>query len=424
MRVPTPASTPTGAADMPEVLHVSPYLNDPAVHRRVRMLRLGGAARIRVLGFRRTPERVTAVAGVPAIDLGRTRDGRLARRVVQVAAALLRTGSWARRVGEPTVVVARSLEALLLASTFRNRFAPRAPLVYETLDIHPALLGSGAVAVGLRRIEANLLAECALVVTSSPAFVSRYFERFHRDLPEIVLLENRMLCSEMDAGSVRTLTRDRESTARVAGPPWRIGWFGLLRCPRSLRLLAGLCRRFPGKVEVDLRGRPAIGMSSDFADIVDRTPGMNYGGAYDRARDLPGLCAGIHYSWTLDFSESGANSDWLLPNRLYETGAFGCVPLALRGVETGRWLQRRGCGVLLDEPVDESLDAWFGGLDGGSYAASAAAVLRLPMSDFVDDADAAAAFVRRLGALPSPPLRGRVAGSSLGGMRWRRPRPG
>ena len=46
-------------------------LADPAVHRRVRMLKVGGAS-VMPIGFRRGAEPITAIDGVPTIEIGRT----------------------------------------------------------------------------------------------------------------------------------------------------------------------------------------------------------------------------------------------------------------------------------------------------------------------------------------------------------------
>ena len=58
-------------------------LSDPAVDRRVAMLRAGGAA-VTLAGFRRgaAPE---AAGGLASIDLGRTQDGRFPQRIASVA---------------------------------------------------------------------------------------------------------------------------------------------------------------------------------------------------------------------------------------------------------------------------------------------------------------------------------------------------
>lgn len=376
------------------VLYVVPYLTDPAVRRRLRMLRVGGAAPVAAVGFRRGGDPVRDIDGVPVLDLGRTEDGRLARRVVTLARARAELGRWGRLVERPDVVLARSLEALVLARAYRDRFAPGASLVYESLDVHALLLGDRLPSRALRAVEARALRECSALVTSSPGFVREYYARHHAVVPPVVLAENKVLAGEVGSLPVRP--------ERPDGPPWTIGWFGLLRCPRSLALLTELCRRFPGRVRVEIRGRPAASLGADLAAAAAATPGMTFHGPYDRAADLPRIYSEVHFSWTADFLEAGANSDWLLPNRLYEAGPFGCVPIAPAAVETGRWLAARDAGVRLPEPWEQTLPQWLEGLTVESYRAVRDRTLAVPMSAFVDDDDQAADFVARIsGARPA-----------------------
>jgi hypothetical protein len=86
----------------------------------------------------------------------------------------------------------------------------------------------------------------------------------------------------------------------------------------------------------------------------------------------------VHFSWAIDYYESGQNSAWLLPNRVYEGSLYGAVPIVLAGVETGHWLAKRGAGVVLDEPIERELVDFFRRLDRDSYAILAQRVEALP----------------------------------------------
>src|SRR6185312_12560894 len=121
----------------------------------------------------------------------------------------------------------------------------------------------------------------------------------------------------------------------------RIGWFGVIRCRRSLQLLANLVTALPGVVEVIIRGRPRRKVIPDFDRLLATTPGLSFLGEYDRHTELAALYGDVHFAWAVDFYEAGLNSDWLLPNRLYEGTLYGAVPLVLDSVETGRWLAVR-----------------------------------------------------------------------------------
>jgi hypothetical protein len=158
----------------------------------------------------------------------------------------------------------------------------------------------------------------------------------------------------------------------------------MLRCRRSLDILADLAARSGGAVEVVIRGRPSPAVfGEDFEGLTAGRPGLFYGGPY-AAEDLPALYGEVHFVWGVDFFEAGLNSAWLLPNRLYEGEAHGRPLIAENGVETGRWLAARGAGVLLDS-VESDLLPFFESLTAADYRARLRAVAEIPRIDLLAD---------------------------------------
>ena len=335
-------------------------LVDPAVSRRVAMLRQGGAE-IVLYGFCRADEPPVQVAGVAARPIGRSHAGRLAGRAALVLRRRLTVSSWAADSRGADIFVARNLEMLVLAAAARDRFAPGAALVYELLDIHGSLLGDGVASQVMRGIERRLLARSAAIIISSPAFERDYLSRFHPGHPPGILVENKVFSA---AGA----PPDRVPPAN--GPPWRIGWFGMIRCRRSLECLATLARRHPGLIEVDIRGRLAEDALGESMALLESTPGLRYHGPYDYFHDLSHIYGEVHFVWAIDFFEAGRNSAMLLPNRIYEGGLHGAVPIALEEVETGRWLAARGMGLILSGPVEEAAEALLSGMTAERYQAA------------------------------------------------------
>jgi hypothetical protein len=218
-----------------------------------------------------------------------------------------------------------------------------------------------------------------LLIVSSPAFLEAYFEPLQgvgRTLPIATLLvENKVL----ELGADRLAGR----TVRTPGPPWRIGWMGAIRCRKSLDILMDLARRRPDLVEVRVHGRPAYVEFEDFDGQMASLPNVRFGGAY-AAADLPGLYGEVHFSWAIDFMEEGQNSSWLLPNRVYEASRHGATPIALKDVQTGRYLAEQGFGVRLDDP--SQLEAFLEALTPQRYAALRAELDAVPLSALRADA--------------------------------------
>jgi succinoglycan biosynthesis protein ExoL len=346
-------------------------LADPAIQRRVRMLIQGGAA-VTTIGFRRSATPIAGVEGTEAIDLGRTVDGMLARRALTVASTFGKIAFLTDHLNRADVILCRNLEMLVLASWAHKFYAPRAALVYECLDIHHMMLSNGAVGAALRALESRLWRNVGLLLTSSPAFIENYFKQRGLSAP-ILLVENKVLGTGDEAAT--------NVENRPLGPPWRVGWFGMIRCRRSLEILSSTARAAQGALEVVIRGQPSRAVFADFDAEIAHLPYVRYAGPYRNPADLATIYGEVHFSWAIDYYESGENSAWLLPNRIYEGCCYGAVPLAVKGVETGRWLSNRGAGVVCNEPVERYLLAFLKSLDQAKYRDLAARIDRLPRSD-------------------------------------------
>ncbi len=388
---------------MLKILYLAQDLADPAVRRRVLMLKAGGAD-VTLAGFRRDANALAAVEGIAPIELGTTRDGRFAQRVAAVTKACLTLPAKLRTVERPDLILARNLDMLAIANRAVGLFGSDVPVVYECLDIHRLLLRQDVAGRAVRASEAYLGRHARLLITSSPAFVERYFRPLSGlDLP-VMLLENKVLeLGERDAPTVVT-------TMERSRAPWRIGWFGALRCRKSLELLAAFSRHMQGKFEIVLRGRPAHSEFDDFEGFVRNEPHMTFHGPYRSPEELGAIYEEVDFTWAIDFFEEGQNSNWLLPNRLYEGCRFGRVPIAMRGTETARFLAVRGLGLLLDEAGPDNLVSLLGDIDTERYADASRRVAACNSDTWVFGRNDCENLVRRLSAItctapePTAPL--------------------
>ncbi len=341
-----------------QVLYLAHDLDDSAIWRRVAMLRTGGA-QVRVAGFRRGQ---TALPE-PVIVLGQTRNQQMAQRAMAVAKAVPRLRYLLAGGPAPDVILARNLEMLVLGVALQ-RIYPEARLVYELLDIHRLLLGAGVVSGVLRRIEAGLMTRSSGVIISSPGFRRQYLTPFARPVAALLLVENKPLMAGPETAQNR-----KDGTGRIT-----LGWFGILRCGWSLSMLDALTRANPGRIRVILRGKPALDQIPAFHATVAANPDLAFEGPYRAPDDLAAIYADVDLAWLIDRYEAGANSDWLLPNRLYEGCLHGAVPLTLAGTEVGRLVADRGIGLVASAPDLASLSAL---LTAGQDAAIAQAAARL-----------------------------------------------
>lgn len=313
------------------------------------------------------------------VDLGLTRDGDLAGRAISIAGALARLAPHARALSQADLFWARNLDMLALAFAAKAAFGARAGVVYEALDVHGLLLKRTVAGQAARALEGRLLAQCRLLVTSSPAFIDRYFSD-HRAAPPVLLVENRLPSGARLGSSLGP--RPSAAPKRMPGP-LRIGWFGMLRCKRSFDMLRHVAAALPDQVEIVMRGKPSSVALPNF--LADRRGRANFKfyGPYRSPEDLATLYSEIDLMFAGEFFQDPGNSRWLLPNRLYEAGYFGAPPITFAGYESGRWARAHGIGFVLDQVTPGALAALVERLTPIDVMAARGRILSAPEDLFV-----------------------------------------
>jgi succinoglycan biosynthesis protein ExoL len=369
------------------ILYFAHDLDDAAIWRRCKMLHDGGAE-VDLVGFRR---RDGPLPG-PAKVLGKTRNARMGQRVYAIARARTGLATTLQGLDRPDVMLARNLETLPLALAAAGKFASpaRPQVVYEVLDIHRLMLRSDAVGRALRAVERRLMQGVDHILVSSSAFERNYFDQLHTAAPPVHLVENRVVLPK----DSHLAMQHREGRAHPSGP-LVVGWFGILRCRASLHCLDAVTRIAPGRLRVILRGRPARDELPEFDTVVAENPDIDFGGAYSYPEDLPRIYGEVDLAWLVDRYDAGQNSDWLMPNRYYESGFAGVPPVALSGTEVGREMARHGIGLLLEGMDPDAVARTFAAVTSERYAALCRAQRSVSQATWVAGPDDARALVAR-----------------------------
>lgn len=366
------------------VIYFASDINDAASLRRIRMLRLAGVE-MRILGFHRR-EYVPVIEGFPVIDLGKTTNGKLASRCLQILRWAMDGKLMREVVADADVLMGRNLEMVTLAHFARLWSGSSAALVYECLDIHAAFLGTGLPSKLLRGWERQILRSVDTLVVSSPGYIRNYFDRVRDALPNVIVAENKR---------VMDWCQEHRPEIHQAKPPWKIGWFGGLRCEKSFQLLLELATRCPDLVDIDIRGKPQVDSVTKLIARHLPLPNMRFHGAYsqDDLGDIYRMCDLV---WGIEYFGRGMNSDWCLANRIYEGGYYNRPIITLAGTETTAWLQARGSGLVLSDP-DSDLIPTIQKLTVDDYERLHHACTAIPSHDLVWSSEACHAFAMSIG---------------------------
>lgn len=362
---------------------------DAAVRRRVRGFLDDG---LQVTGFmmhRRDPGRLDW----KNVDLGETRDGAFLQRIRQVFAGARLAAAERETLAAADIIYARNLDMLACAFLAKRHAGLDTPVIYESLDVHRLLTRTDFIGAAMRGLERRLLKRTAGLVVSSPGFLRNHFEQYYAGDYCAFLVENRLA----SGASYGARPSGPEPGASSTAKPLRLGWVGNLRCKRSFDLLCQMADQFPDQLEVRLHGVPSRTEISVFEPMIDARPNMTFFGRYRSPEDLAGIYDNLDVVWAGDFMEAGYNSVWLLPNRIYE-GGYYCTPsIAPSGTETAAWLTQHDCGMLVDEPLNQTLPQLIANLaaDRGPIAERAAALARLPDDTFIQPPGFLAGIVAR-----------------------------
>lgn len=353
--------------------------------RRIRALRDAGY-RVASFTMRRDNMNKGFEPDWPNTHLFFTRNGKPAERAAKVLASVVKMIPHRATIRAADVIVARNLDMLAIAVLARrlagaHRGAARVPIVYECLDIHGMMTGAGRAARTLRSAERLLLAASDLLVVSAPGFIRNYFEAIQGYDRPWALLENKLVRGQSFPARPVAQNLRREPGAL------RLGWIGTIRCAPSMALLAETARRMGDNIEVHVHGVVHRHALPGFDVFIAENPNVHFHGAYDYPVDLPRVYGTCDLVWAQDLWQSGTNSDWLLPNRIYEASWCGCPPVAVAHTETGRRIARDGLGPVIARAEADCLVDCLKALSPQRLENWAHDLLARPDSDFVQSAE-------------------------------------
>ena len=442
-QAPPPPACPPPASPGLRVVVFGFDLAEPAQIRRIRALAALGCE---VTSFcQRRAGSPSFQPEWPNVELGEVRHRDIRGRARGLGAAVARAARGWRTIAGADLIVARNLDLALIAiaartvAGLRARLAGRgrraAPLVYECLDIHDLLTARGLKGRLARAAERAVLARSALLVVSSPGFLEHHFGPVQGWTGPVALIENKLWLGpdpalwperpraeavKGDPPTARAPLPASPPAARPAAPrppaaatgtraPITLGLVGSIRCQASVDLMFATARLMGERLRLRFSGALHDHAISGFHQALAACPTAEWTGPYAYPAGLVAAYRGCDLVWAQDLWQRGTNSDWLLPNRIYEASWCGCPSVGVAGTFTGRRIVAEGLGHVVAEPSAQALAALLDGLTPEALRADRARLLARPATDFVQTP-------AELCAMLAPALRpGPVAGAGRTG---------
>jgi succinoglycan biosynthesis protein ExoL len=314
------------------------------------------------------------------IHLGETSDRKYLIRLVPLLRACRVIAKHRQAFDGVQFLYARMFDLVLLALFAKLWFRLDAKIVYEVEDVQAIFFKKSVAGAVFRWIERRVLAHIQLLVVMSPGFLHGYFTSLQKYRGPSFVLENKIQLA--DAAAPLTGAAHRWRSLR---DKWVIGWFGTLRCPQSMEILAEIAERLRDKVEIYTRGYPTETGLAHYTRIVDSHPNWTYEGEYSIPRDLEEMYGRVHFTWCLDFLDVGGNSELLLACRMYQGGYFGSVPLVAKGSEMDRFLAPHGIGHSFADPFARNIAEFLERLTWQDYVAERERIVSLGRQLFLED---------------------------------------
>lgn len=328
--------------EMAHILFFAPDLSETAQLRRIRSFARAGHG-VQSVSMRKS----IVSADWPDLDLGQIENEQLGRRLWLALRGLGKLWAYRGDVAKADLIIARNIDMVLLAFAARIMCRRRVPVVYECLDIHGIFTGTGRKARVARWVERFALARVALLVVSSTGFIDHYFGPVQRYAGRWLLLENKLWFSD------QPLPRPDVEMGRVG--PLVLGWVGSIRCQPSLDLLCTVAGQMCDSLQIEVSGVIHAHALNDFAGRIAAHPNIRYTGPYVYPDGLATVYGACDLVWAQDLWQRGANSDWLLPNRIYEASWFGCPSIAVAGTQTAAKVTADELGYVIASPTPNAL---------------------------------------------------------------------
>lgn len=275
----------------------------------------------------------------PEIVLAQISDGRYFERIARFLRAVVPTR---RAVRDCDLVYAFGLDMgwLVRVAALGIRYR----LVLEIGDVRKIQLRRRTIGSAVRFLEASLLRRAEKIIVTSEGYFHGYMSEFHRSPPpqeKVLVMRN---WPAGDPSLPEPVGRDsRANSGRIT-----IGWFGLLRCPRSLRILSSWVGRDPENRELVLAGR--IDVPGSLWLQLTEAASIVYLGEYQGLTQLPELYQRVDLVWApyvLDTDAVG-NWRWARTNRYFEGIHFSVPPITRSGTLDGDEAQALNLGPVLD----------------------------------------------------------------------------
>ncbi len=329
------------------ILYALPTVGHPRDSKRIAMLQNAGF-QVEAIAFERKSHKgrmpTCSVEIVGVID-----HGRYLKRTIKMLAAI---PSIRRAIKSNDVVYASGPDMALLC--LASGMSLGRPVILEVGDVRELQTASGLWGGLVRKVDGYLADSCQLLVTTASGFIDDYYRQWVGTTTRSLVIENKLESSE--TAEQHHMQRTSTFNGVQNGQPLRIGYFGLLRCEQSWRILILLAKMCPKNVEIVVAGYPIKPI--DLPQQAEKYSNIIYKGEYRSPDDLPYLYHGVDLTWVHYPTKNYWGFRWARTNRFYESCLYRTPMISRSGSADAVEIQRYGIGLIIENNgTDKIVDA-------------------------------------------------------------------
>jgi succinoglycan biosynthesis protein ExoL len=318
------------------ILFILPVLSDSHYQKRIEnFLREG--IRCSVYGFERLH-----YAGKPwpveIRSIGFIEHGKYIRRIWTLISS---AKTIRKKIGKQDYIYTFNLDMLFLA-WFSTLFLKDKPgFVYDLFDIHPMLYKKTMLSGILRAFERFLVRKTKVVVVASPYYIDGYFH----ELQNLSSVAYHVIENKLNAFDITHNEMNRNVLKKTADDPIVLGFFGIIRCPKSLEFLYHFLETGNGKFHLYIRGLFLV--PEHVKKMILKSAFIEFGGSYLYPDELSEMYGKIDLLWAAQ-QLGEAHTKLSRTNRFYQGCYFKKPMITQAGTKDDEIAGGNNLGISID----------------------------------------------------------------------------
>lgn len=239
------------------------------------------------------------------------------------------------------VIFVYTLDTFILAWMAKVASRSNIKLVLFLMDIRNLFVGTRLRNHIVQSFLRFAFRQSDLILVSSRDYLEGYAVDYLKEIPDKWMeIENKVYVDEIP-------NFRRGQPEAFKGDDVVIGYFGIIRCPRSLDILLEVARRSSGVVKIIIFGE-FLGVD-DLVKQMEGVANISYRGKYRNPEDLSSIYASCDLVWACyPYDEKIGNQVWAKTNRFYEAGFFKKPVIVSKGTKDSEFVSANEYGMILD----------------------------------------------------------------------------